>query len=78
LLDNFLNNYGAESSYKNHRHESKKITKINLIEMEVTEGIAEPIKLAAAFDEPLGVNYHYNVTDKARLDNEPPASIEIT
>lgn len=51
---------------------------MRLIEQEVVEGIAEPIKLSAAFDEPLGVNYKYNVTEKARLDNEPPASIEIT
>lgn len=51
---------------------------MRLIEQEVQEGIVQPIKLSAAFDEPLGVNYKYNVTEKARLDNEPPSSLQIT
>ena len=51
---------------------------MRLIEQEVEETSAEPIQLSAVFDEPLGVNYIYNVTDKAKLDNEPPAAIQIT
>jgi hypothetical protein len=46
-----------------------------MIETEVEEGVAAPINLSASFEEFTGTTYNYNVTDKVRLDNSPPASI---
>lgn len=69
-LQIFLSNFGGSTV--------STAARTNLIEAEVEEGRATPINLAASFEEATGTTYHYNVTDKLKLDNAPPAAIQIT
>jgi hypothetical protein len=54
---------------------------VNLVQVDVAETVlekAEPIQLNAKIEKGVGYPYHYNVTDKAKIELKPPAAIKIT
>lgn len=69
LLQIFLSNYQRNAGTTRRQ---------NLIAGEVEEGAAEAINLSATFANDIGPAYSYDVVDKLKLDNAPPAYVQIT
>jgi len=66
-----------KSSFRNPKL-TKHIHTTRLLAIDVQEDVlqkAKPINLNAQIEESSGEPYFYNITDKAKIDEKPPAAI---